>query len=445
MESPSLQGRPNDASRSVEEWHRSRDEMEDGVVDDISVKFLYKSYRILALICVFVYLSVELLQTPSSEDMIKNTFTAFRAAACFILTIGAFVFPRGPFVRPHPMVWRVLFGVLVLYELALVLLLFQSKKDARLAMTYIDSSLNIQLEEKEYATNCEVTWLNVASQIDIFVLAHSLGWVCKALVIRDRLILWHMSVTWEFVEMTLSYKLPNFAECWWDHWVMDVILCNGIGIEIGIWICKYLEVKEYKWHSVYEYPTFCGKVNRTILQFTPKSWIRVDWDIFRSTRRYLEIHFMMIIFQLIDLNSFFLKRLLWIPTKNYMNTFRVLLLCINGLVVIRQYYVLISHPTYNRVGLHSWLFYVVLYTEILLIAKLSQGEFSEPMPDEVKRWLRFGGGFYIAVSITGLIYSSIRHRKYFKNWRMNTSSLVIAHVDNKTNQQEEVKLKKKNE
>mmetsp|Transcript_31675 Transcript_31675/g.51232 ORF Transcript_31675/g.51232 Transcript_31675/m.51232 type:complete len:166 (+) Transcript_31675:913-1410(+) len=161
--------------------------------------------------------------------------------------------------------------------------------------------------------------------------------------------------------------------------------------------------------------------------------------------RYLEIHFMMIIFQLIDLNSFFLKRLLWIPTKNYMNTFRVLLLCINGLVVIRQYYVLISHPTYNRVGLHSWLFYVVLYTEILLIAKLSQGEFSEPMPDEVKRWLRFGGGFYIAVSITGLIYSSIRHRKYFKNWRMNTSSLVIAHVDNKTNQQEEVKLKKKNE
>lgn len=74
--------------------------------------------------------------------------------------------------------------------------------------------------------------------------------------------------------MSLSYKLPNFAECWsrdtsvqnishnyarWDHWVMDVLLCNGVGIEVtqsilllkevnsfcvqvGIWICKYLEV-----------------------------------------------------------------------------------------------------------------------------------------------------------------------------------------------------------
>lgn len=213
-----------------------------------------------------------------------------------------------------------------------------------------------------------------------------------------------MSVTWEFVEMTLSYKLPNFAECWWDHWVMDVLLCNGIGIELGIWICKYLEVKEYRWLSVFDYPTFCGKVNRTILQFTPESWIRVEWDMFRSVLRYVEIHFLMIVFQLIDLNSFFLKRLLWVPTKHIFNAVRLLLLSTTGLVVIRQYYVLISHPTYDRIALHSWLFLTVLLTEILLMVKLSKGEFNEPMPDEIRTALWKGASTYLLLSAAGLLY-----------------------------------------
>uniref|UniRef100_A0A7S2TVZ1 L-serine-phosphatidylethanolamine phosphatidyltransferase n=1 Tax=Lotharella oceanica TaxID=641309 RepID=A0A7S2TVZ1_9EUKA len=228
----------------------------------------------------------------------------------------------------------------------------------------------------------------------------------KAIVIRERLILWHMSVTWEFVEMSLSYKLPNFAECWWDHWVMDVLVCNGVGIEVGIWMCRYLEVKEYKWLSVFDHPTFFGKLNRTILQFTPESWIRVEWNCFKSTRRYLEIHYLMIAFQLIDLNSFFLKRLLWVPTKHYMNACRLLLLCTLGLVVIRQYYVLISHPTYDRIGLHSWLFYLILITEMLVIFKLSKNEFTEPMPKDVRMGLWIGCSLYIIVSAAGLLYIS---------------------------------------
>ena len=28
--------------------------------------------------------------------------------------------------------------------------------------------------------------------------------------------------------------LPNFYECWWDNVVLDVLICNGLGIFTGM-------------------------------------------------------------------------------------------------------------------------------------------------------------------------------------------------------------------
>lgn len=40
-------------------------------------------------------------------------------------------------------------------------------------------------------------------------------------------------------------------ECWWDQIILDVLLCNALGIEVGIWLCKQLEVKEYRWSGMH--------------------------------------------------------------------------------------------------------------------------------------------------------------------------------------------------
>jgi hypothetical protein len=32
----------------------------------------------------------------------------------------------------------------------------------------------------------------------------------------------------------LQHMLPNFNECWWDSWVLDVAICNSLG-EGGGW------------------------------------------------------------------------------------------------------------------------------------------------------------------------------------------------------------------
>jgi phosphatidylserine synthase 2 len=70
-------------------------------------------------------------------------------------------FRDGPFVRPHPAFWRVVLGVNLLYELALVFLLFQDVNSARSMMTYLDPNLGRPLPEKNYAENCALTPQNV--------------------------------------------------------------------------------------------------------------------------------------------------------------------------------------------------------------------------------------------------------------------------------------------
>ena len=39
---------------------------------------------------------------------------------------------------------------------------------------------------------------------------------------------------WDAVQLTFQHMLPNFNECWWDSWVLDVALCNWIGIAAGM-------------------------------------------------------------------------------------------------------------------------------------------------------------------------------------------------------------------
>ena len=52
-------------------------------------------------------------------------------------------------------------GINLLYELALVFLLFQDLDSARSMMKYLDPNLGLPLPEKSYAENCDLTVANV--------------------------------------------------------------------------------------------------------------------------------------------------------------------------------------------------------------------------------------------------------------------------------------------
>ena len=69
---------------------------------------------------------------------------------------------------------------------------------------------------------------------DEFVIAHTLGWWGKAVIIRNQPMLWLLSVGFELMELTFQHMLPNFNECWWDSWLLDVAICNFIGLLAGM-------------------------------------------------------------------------------------------------------------------------------------------------------------------------------------------------------------------
>ena len=75
------------------------------------------------------------------------------------------------------------------------------------------------------------------------------------------------SVMFEFLEYSLEHQLPNFSECWWDHWILDVIICNAGGTVIGLMTLRFLSIKSYNWRGLYNIPTYRGKIKRILAQF----------------------------------------------------------------------------------------------------------------------------------------------------------------------------------
>lgn len=188
-------------------------------VDDITLEFFYKPHSITLLLIVILLMIYLAFTQPSTNNVIENTKQGLFAIVICICAIGLLTFPNGPFIRPHPAVWRIVFALSVCYLLFLVFLLFQNVDDARqLIKVLLDPSLPGEpLPEKEYAADCRITKETVMAMVyDPYFAAHFIGWLIKALMMRDAAILWIASVLWELIELTFIPMLPNFkGNCCW--------------------------------------------------------------------------------------------------------------------------------------------------------------------------------------------------------------------------------------
>ncbi|RTG81356.1 uncharacterized protein DC041_0009897, partial [Schistosoma bovis] len=62
--------------------------------------------------------------------------------------------------------------------------------------------------------------------------------------------------------VAFSHILPNFNECWWDSLILDILVCNGLGIQCGMWLCRWLEMRDYQWDSIRNIPSARGKLKQ---------------------------------------------------------------------------------------------------------------------------------------------------------------------------------------
>lgn len=353
--------------------------------------FFSKPRTITALIVVLGFLTYNAMYRSDNLDSLVNIKKGIVSCCLIFLFIGALIFGNGPFIRPHPLFWRLVLGLSVLYQMFLTFLLFQNKSDARKLFWFIDSGLGIQLPERSYAETCALTWTTLWNQCDIFVVAHLFGWYVKGLLFRDYWILWILSVMFEVMEYSLQHQLPNFAECWWDHWLMDVAICNALGIYFGMKTCKYWRMKEYCWRGLASIPSYGGKVKRSLQQFTPHSWSMFNWAPGKSFKNYVVVLFLMATVLQCELNHFYLKYLLWIPPENWLNAFRLIMIVLICAPAINEFYrYAIESGVGAGLGVHAWLALAIIWTETLVCLKFSRGEFTSSAPAEVKIfWIVF--------------------------------------------------------
>uniref|UniRef100_A0A8C5KV09 Phosphatidylserine synthase n=1 Tax=Jaculus jaculus TaxID=51337 RepID=A0A8C5KV09_JACJA len=254
--------------------------------------------------------------------------------------------------------------VSVVYELFLIFILFQTVQDGWQFLKYVDPRLGVPLPERDYGGNCLIydadnktdPFHNIWDKLDGFVPAHFIGWYLKTLMIRDWWMCMIISVMFKFLEYSLEHQLPNFSECWWDHWIMDVLICNGLGIYCGIMTLEWLSLKTYKWQGLWNIPTYKGKIKRIAFQFTPIAGLH----------RWLAVCGIILVFLLAELNTFYLKFfVLWMPPEHYLVLLRLVFF-----VAMREIYDFMDElKPHRKLGQQAWLVAAITVTELLIVVK----------------------------------------------------------------------------
>ena len=223
-------------------------------------------------------------------------------------------------LRPHPAVWRVVHGAALLYLLALVVLLTLPVESARSALRLADGALGPRPAENDklYATDCRIVtpgdpgglFARVYECVaDVFIIAHTVGWWAKALLLRDWRLAWALSIGWELLELTFQGVLPNFHECWWDHWVVDVLLCNGLGLYVGMATVRWLEMSAYDWtgrEARNATPTNpLGQATALLAQLRPAEFTTYTWRVFERPRNLFVAIGLIALMELVELNALY--------------------------------------------------------------------------------------------------------------------------------------------
>ncbi|KAJ8299437.1 hypothetical protein KUTeg_023497 [Tegillarca granosa] len=242
-------------SSTAHDWEEDKNRKKD-IWDDGSMSFFWRAHTITVLFvfsCILVY--VTLFEEPMDNSDYNMKRICFVCINLKILYLSAF--------------WRLILCLSIVYELALVYVLFQDKMDG-------------------------------------FVPTHFFGW--------------------------------------WLKWIMDALVCNGLGIYLGMKTLKYLSMKPYHWRSMWNIPTYRGKMKRFALQFTPHSWTDFDWKPTSSLKRWFAMLGVIAVFLLAELNTFYLKFVLWVPPEHYLNLSRLVFFLFMGAMGMRETFQYLDDP-----------------------------------------------------------------------------------------------------
>jgi len=420
----------------------------ESFVDDDEIDhdtFFWRAHTVSVLVIVISTICYVVFIEDPVDDWRYNTKRGILAGMFMFLAFGITQARNGPFIRPHPIIWRTFLCISVIYELSLVFLLFQTIEDARSVLTLIDPALNKPLDFRAYGGSCtlydpdvpENPFHNLLDKMDGFVIAHAIGWFLKALVIRDFWLATIISFTFELLEYTFEHQLPNFSECWWDHWILDFLLCNGLGIYFGLKLMDHFSIKEYKWRSLYRIRSYRGKMRRAFQQFSPYSWVQFRWEPTENLYRWFLVSSIVVMFLIAEVNTFYLKFVLWVNPEHPLVLGRLVLLIMWAAVAIREVYDFGGGAT-STFGQQAWICCAIIMTELMIIFKFGGDVLSKPFPEHIKWLWSIIFSFYVIYSIWKFQMKFPRikamFRQFFPKKKTNNNVEKVSEVVSGTEQ-----------
>ena len=320
--------------------------------------------------------------------------------------------PDGSLRAPHPIFWRASYGCMVVYLCCLLALIaLPTPAAVRAAMRdAVDDSLGVAVPAKSYGDDagaCTLTWTNVRGVVlDLFVLPHTFGWVCGSMLLRDVRLAWALSVAFEALELAFTHWQPNFQECWWDHVVVDVLLCNAAGIWLGQWLLRRCGARAFDWLGWGSSadaadgrggPSGAAATTTTTTVAAPTVAAVVVAAAahgpvaMRSARRFCAVVLLLCAISLMMLNAFFLKAALWVPSEHALNVWRLLLWYGTAPFAMVEYYALVTATRGHGAALAPklrklWrvaLCGAVIAAEAALCFKMRADTFAAPFPPAV--------------------------------------------------------------
>ena len=197
--------------------------------------------------------------------------------------------------------------IISIYTLCMWLSLVVYNRAEFLTSVLNKAGVGFPLPEKDYGDVCQIyapdhpsgnAFFHVTDRIDVFVLAHSLGWFVKALLIRDLGVSWICSVLFELIELCFAHLLPNFNECWWDAVIFDIFGCNLLGIHAADLVLTWLGWDKF-------------------------NFVRNSLTSGSARYRFMFAAALLVgLVSMVDLNFFFLKFVLAVPTTHWISHVR---------------------------------------------------------------------------------------------------------------------------
>ncbi|VDP70900.1 unnamed protein product [Schistosoma curassoni] len=120
-----------------------------------------------------------------------------------------------------------------------------------------------------------------------------------------------------------------------------------------------------------------------MLQFTPRRWTDFDWRPTGSLKRWLGTLVLAIAILTAELNTFYLKFVLWVPPPHFLCLGRLIFLTLMGATAIREYFEYLDDPKCKRFGRQAWMISSIIITEFLIVMKFGWDIITKPFPRHI--------------------------------------------------------------